>query len=82
MFQRWTFRKILCLKSFCSVYVVAEAFILNLLSGLQIVFTHDEVSFIQNLVFYIEEAYRTPVSSPLCSKILVCKHQVELCAET
>lgn len=29
-------------------------------SGLQIVFTHDEVSFIQNLVFYIEEAYRTP----------------------
>ncbi|XP_046852762.1 phosphorylase b kinase regulatory subunit alpha, liver isoform-like [Xenia sp. Carnegie-2017] len=29
-------------------------------SGLQIIFTLDEVSFIQNLVFYIEEAYRTP----------------------
>ena len=29
--------------------------------GLQIIFTLDEVSFIQNLVFYIEEAYRTPV---------------------
>eukprot|EP00057_Strongylocentrotus_purpuratus_P027467 XP_011681941.1 PREDICTED: probable phosphorylase b kinase regulatory subunit alpha [Strongylocentrotus purpuratus] len=27
-------------------------------SGLQIVFTLDEVAFIQNLVFYIEEAYR------------------------
>ncbi|XP_065885747.1 phosphorylase b kinase regulatory subunit alpha, liver isoform-like [Dysidea avara] len=29
-------------------------------SGLQIVFTLDEVSFIQNLVFYIESAYVTP----------------------
>eukprot|EP01135_Chromosphaera_perkinsii_P003086 Nk52_evm33s234 gene=Nk52_evmTU33s234 len=29
-------------------------------SGIQIVFTVDEVSFIQNLVFYIERAYRTP----------------------
>ena len=31
-------------------------------AGLQIIFTLDEVSFIQNLVFYIEEAYRIPVN--------------------
>ena len=31
-------------------------------AGLQIVFTLDEVAFVQNLVFYIEEAYRIPVS--------------------
>ena len=30
-------------------------------SGLQIIFTLDEVAFIQNLVFYIESAYRIPV---------------------
>lgn len=29
-------------------------------SGLQIVYTLDEVAFVQNLVFYIECAYRTP----------------------
>jgi len=29
-------------------------------SGLQIIFTLDEVHFVQNLVFYIERAYRTP----------------------
>nr|XP_011449355.2 phosphorylase b kinase regulatory subunit alpha, liver isoform isoform X6 [Crassostrea gigas] len=29
-------------------------------SGLQIIFTLDEVSFVQNLIFYIETAYRTP----------------------
>ncbi|KAI8393300.1 glycosyl hydrolases family 15-domain-containing protein [Radiomyces spectabilis] len=29
-------------------------------SGLNIVFTQDEVDFVQNLVFYIERAYRTP----------------------
>ncbi|TPX45369.1 hypothetical protein SeMB42_g04038 [Synchytrium endobioticum] len=29
-------------------------------SGLQIVYTMDEVHFIQNLVFYLERAYRTP----------------------
>lgn len=29
-------------------------------SGLQIIFTTDEVSFVQNLVFYVERAYRTP----------------------
>jgi len=32
------------------------------LTGLQIVFNLDEVSFIQNLVFYIESAYCVPVS--------------------
>ncbi|KAI8508459.1 Phosphorylase b kinase regulatory subunit alpha [Branchiostoma belcheri] len=29
-------------------------------SGFQIIFTLDEVAFIQNLVFYVESAYRTP----------------------
>lgn len=32
-------------------------------SGLQIVFSLDEVAFIQNLVFYIESAYCIPVSN-------------------
>jgi len=32
-------------------------------SGLQIVFSLDEVAFIQNLVFYIESAYCVPVSN-------------------
>jgi phosphorylase kinase alpha/beta subunit len=31
-------------------------------SGLQIVRNFDEVSFVQNLVYYIETGYRTPVS--------------------
>ena len=30
--------------------------------GLQIIFTLDEVSFVQNLVFYVEGAYRIAVS--------------------
>ena len=30
-------------------------------AGLQIIFTLDEVAFVQNLVFYIEDAYRIPV---------------------
>jgi phosphorylase kinase alpha/beta subunit len=29
-------------------------------SGLQIIFVQDEVNFIQNLVYYVERAYRTP----------------------
>lgn len=29
-------------------------------SGLQICYTQDEVAFIQNLVYYVERAYRTP----------------------
>lgn len=29
-------------------------------SGLRIIFSKDEVAFVQNLVFYIERAYRTP----------------------
>lgn len=32
-------------------------------SGLRIIFTLDEVAFIQNLVFYIEAAYKVAVSS-------------------
>ena len=34
----------------------------NTFLGLQIIYTKDEVDFIQNLVFYIETSYRTPVS--------------------
>jgi len=34
----------------------------KLLAGLQIIYTLDEVDFIQNLVYYIESAYRIPVS--------------------
>lgn len=29
-------------------------------SGLQVIYTIDEVVFIQNLVYYVERAYRTP----------------------
>jgi len=29
-------------------------------SGLQIIYTMDEVQFVQNLVYYVERAYRTP----------------------
>lgn len=29
-------------------------------SGLQIIYTMDEVNFVQNLVYYVERAYRTP----------------------
>ncbi|KRZ46133.1 putative phosphorylase b kinase regulatory subunit beta, partial [Trichinella pseudospiralis] len=43
---------------------VVALFILTLVqmitSGLEIIYTTDEVSFVQNIVFYIERAYRTP----------------------
>ena len=29
-------------------------------SGLQIIYTMDEVTFVQNLVYYVERSYRTP----------------------
>uniref|UniRef100_A0A915PP76 Phosphorylase b kinase regulatory subunit n=1 Tax=Setaria digitata TaxID=48799 RepID=A0A915PP76_9BILA len=29
-------------------------------AGVQVIYTHDEVCFVQNLVFYIERTYRTP----------------------
>ncbi|KAI8067466.1 glycosyl hydrolases family 15-domain-containing protein [Gongronella butleri] len=41
-----------------SLFLVALADMTT--SGLQIIYTQDEVDFIQNLVFYIERAYRTP----------------------
>ncbi|KAJ3277594.1 hypothetical protein HK104_003175, partial [Borealophlyctis nickersoniae] len=41
-----------------SIYILALAQMTA--SGLTIIFTMDEVNFIQNLVFYIERAYRTP----------------------
>ncbi len=41
-----------------SLYLVTLAQMIS--SGLQIIFSIDEVNFIQGLVFYIERAYRTP----------------------
>ncbi|CAF0746249.1 unnamed protein product, partial [Brachionus calyciflorus] len=41
-----------------SLYLVTLAQMIT--SGLQIIFSTDEVNFIQGLVFYIERAYRTP----------------------
>ncbi|ORZ07816.1 glycosyl hydrolases family 15-domain-containing protein [Absidia repens] len=41
-----------------SLFLVALADMTS--SGLHIVYTQDEVDFVQNLVFYIERAYRTP----------------------
>ena len=29
-------------------------------SGLQVIYGMDEVSFVQNLIYYVERAYRTP----------------------
>ncbi len=48
-------------------------------AGLRIIYSLDEVAYVQNLVFYIEEAYRIPVSQVikihlatiLCSKVTV-----------
>lgn len=36
------------------------SYFINLLQYPQVIYTHHEVSFIQNLVFYIERTYRTP----------------------
>lgn len=33
-----------------------------LFSGVQVIYSLDEVAFVQNLVFYIEASYRIPVS--------------------
>lgn len=46
----------------CSNVVFEHMCLLSCWSGLQIIYSLDEVAFIQNLVFYIEEAYRIPVS--------------------
>jgi phosphorylase kinase alpha/beta subunit len=41
-----------------SIYLI---FLVQMItSGLQIIYTQDEVAFIQNLVYYVERAYRTP----------------------
>ncbi|XP_063702613.1 probable phosphorylase b kinase regulatory subunit beta isoform X1 [Culicoides brevitarsis] len=41
-----------------SIYLI---FLVQMItSGLQIIFTQDEVAFVQNLVYYVERAYRTP----------------------
>ena len=45
--------------------------------GIQIVYNLDEVDFIQNLIFYIETAYRTPVSdSALTTPTLDHTHRI------
>jgi hypothetical protein len=41
-----------------SIFILALAQMTS--AGLQIVYTLDEVDFVQNLVFYIERSYRTP----------------------
>jgi phosphorylase kinase alpha/beta subunit len=41
-----------------SVFLLMLAQMIN--SGLSIIYTHDEVNFIQNLVYYIGRTYRTP----------------------
>ena len=43
------------------------------LSGLQLVYTLDEVAFIQNLVFYIESAYVTPVCNMMITSYVLIK---------
>lgn len=42
-------------------------------SGLQVVRNFDEVAFIQNLVYYIETGYRTPVCFPKTFKNKIIK---------
>ena len=32
----------------------------SITSGLQVIYSMDEVSFVQNLIYYVERAYRTP----------------------
>ncbi|CDW54470.1 phosphorylase b kinase regulatory [Trichuris trichiura] len=47
-------------------------------SGLQVVFSIDEVAFVQNLVFYIEHAYRIPVLfAPLPNGITFLSHSLK-----
>ncbi|GMT25027.1 hypothetical protein PFISCL1PPCAC_16324 [Pristionchus fissidentatus] len=41
-----------------ALYIIAMVQMIS--AGAKIIFTHDEVCFIQNLVFYIERTYRTP----------------------
>ncbi|XP_037781259.1 probable phosphorylase b kinase regulatory subunit beta isoform X1 [Penaeus monodon] len=41
-----------------SLYLIFLVQMIN--SGLQIIYTMDEVTFVQNLVYYVERAYRTP----------------------
>ncbi|KAK4321576.1 hypothetical protein Pmani_007646 [Petrolisthes manimaculis] len=41
-----------------SLYLLSLVQMIN--SGLQIIYTMDEVTFVQNLVYYVERAYRTP----------------------
>jgi len=57
---------VVIIHALCADYsdiIVKTSLLSNMLRvGLVIVYTLDEVAFIQNLVFYIQSAYRTPVS--------------------
>lgn len=54
----------------CNPLLTIVCSLITYVTGLQIVFSLDEVAFIQNLVFYIESAYCVPVSLKL-SEILI-----------
>jgi len=43
-----------------NIYFIRRILMLVIFAVLQIIFTTDEVNFVQNLVFYVERAYRTP----------------------
>ena len=64
---------------FCQSFIpcVWHIFLINTL-GLQIVYTLDEVAFIQNLIFYIESAYVTPVSITLNQWLVIISDVVIL----
>lgn len=50
-------------KNYKLKYILTKIILNIVFLGLQIVFSLDEVAFIQNLVFYIESAYCVPVSN-------------------
>lgn len=49
------------MESECIFNEVSEHFLVW--TGLKIVYTHDEVDVVQNLIFYIESAYKVAVST-------------------
>lgn len=59
-----------------SLYLLFLVQMIN--SGLQIIYTMDEVNFVQNLVYYVERAYRTPDFGPWESGSLECNNTPEI----
>ena len=55
----------------CFIINNALIFFLLIVSGLCLIYTLDEVAFIQNLVFYIQCAYRTPVGAKYINKLYI-----------